>query len=281
MEGSSRRSLVAARARLDELTAVPPPGVTTRSRHPVDLARLADDFDGVVDLLDREPVVRRALADPGVPGSARSDLAARLLDQKISAEALDVLQVAVAGRWARPLDLRRALSELGVEALLAQAQRENVLDDVEDELFRFGRILNRTPELSLALSAPAVPVPTKQALVARLLDGKARPVTARLIQRAVAERHYGDLERRLEQLTVIAAARRNRLVAVVLTAVPLAGDQIYRLRTAISRYFGRDVQLQVDVDPAVLGGVVVRVGDEVVDGSVSRRLTDARRRLHR
>ncbi|KLL12726.1 F0F1 ATP synthase subunit delta [Protofrankia coriariae] len=280
MDGSSRRSLAVARDRLDELTALPPPGTTT-PRPAANLARLADDLDGVVDLLDRELVVRRALTDPGMPGSARSELAARLFGSKISPTALEIVQVAVTGRWARPLDLQQALAELAVEVLLAQAQRNNVLDDVEDELFRFGRLLNRTPELSLALSAPAAPVSAKQALVARLLDGKAHPVTVRLVQRAVTERYHGDLERRLEQLTTIAAARRNRLVAVVLSAVPLAGDQIYRLRTAISRYFGRDVQLQVDVDPAVLGGVVVRVGDEVVDGSVLRRLTDARRRLLR
>ncbi|WP_322766914.1 F0F1 ATP synthase subunit delta [Frankia sp. Cr1] len=281
MEGSSRQSLASARARLDELTATGPPGVGTRSRHPVDLGRLVDDLEAIVDLLSREPAIRRALADPGVPGSARSDLAARLFGGKISAEALDIVAVAATGRWARPLDLQHALSELGVEILLAQAQREGALDDVEDELFRFGRILNRTPELSLALSDPAAPWPAKQELLARLLDGKANAVTIRLVQRAVAERYHGDLERRLEQLTVIAAARRNRLVAVVRTAVPLAGDQIFRLRTAISRYFGRDVQLQMDVDPSVLGGVVVRIGDEVVDGSVIRRLTDARRRLHR
>jgi F-type H+-transporting ATPase subunit delta len=281
VEGSSRRSLAAARARLDELTATAPPGTRSRSRYPADLGRFARDLEAVADLLSREPAIRRSLTDPGVPEPARFDLVSRLFATRISAEAFDVLRVAVAGRWARPLDLQHALSELGVEALFAQAQRDGVLDDVEDELFRFGRILNRTPELALALSDPAAPVSAKQELLARLLDGKATAVTVRLVRCAVAERYHGDLESRLDQLIVIAAARRNRLVAVVRTALPLAGDQIFRLRTAISRYFGRDVQLQVEVDPTVLGGVVVRVGDEVIDGSVLRRLTDARRRLYR
>jgi F-type H+-transporting ATPase subunit delta len=199
----------------------------------------------------------------------------------VDAASLTVVRAAASQRWSRPLDLQYALIELSVEALLAEAEDAGALDEVEDELFRFGRILGRNPQLSLALTDPAAPAGAKAALLDRLLAERAHPVTVRLAKQAVADRAQGDLERRLEHFSRVAAARRDRVVAVARTAVPLDADQTARLRTALSRYFGRQIQLQTDLDPTVLGGVVIRVGDEVLDGSVLRRLAAARRNLLR
>jgi F-type H+-transporting ATPase subunit delta len=246
-----------------------------------DAGRVADDLRAVADLLDREPTVRRALTDPGAPAAARTELATRLLGGKVAAESLAIVHTAVSARWSRPTDLRFALLELSVEALLVEAERDGALEEVEDELFRFGRILGQNPQLALALTDPAAPASVKNALLARLLSGRAHPVTVRLAQQAAADRIHGDVERRLADFSRIAAARRGRVVAIVRSAVPLTDEVLARLGAAVSRYFGRQIQLQVDLDPGLLGGVVVQVGDEVVDGSVLRRLVAARRAILR
>ncbi|WP_045876203.1 F0F1 ATP synthase subunit delta [Pseudofrankia sp. DC12] len=282
MEGPSRAALAAARATLDELTAVPPEGGAAARQSTVAAAgQIGSDLRAVADLLGADLTLRRALYDPSMPAAAREGLADRLFGGQIAPSSLAVLKSAVAGRWARALDLRLGLIELAVEALLVDAETSGALDEVEDELFRFGRILDRNPQLSLALTDPAAPASAKDGLVERLLADKANAVTVRLAKQAVADREFGDLSRRLEEFSRIAAGRRNRVVGVVRTAVPLSDDQFARLRSALSRYFGREIQLQADLDPAVLGGVVVRVGDEVVDGSVLRRLAAARQALTR
>ncbi|MBL7499715.1 F0F1 ATP synthase subunit delta [Frankia sp. CNm7] len=278
MEGPSRAALAAARATLDQVTAVPVGGRTAASPDP---GQIAADLRAVADLLGADLTLRRALADPSVPAGAREGLADRLFGSRLGQASLAVVRSAVAGRWSRPLDLRLGLIELAVEALLVDAEVAGALDEVEDELFRLGRILDRNPQLSLALTDSAAPTSAKEALLERLLAGKAHPVTVRLAKQAVADREFGDLGRRIEQFSRIAAARRDRVVAVVRTAVPLDADQVARLRAALSRYFGREIQVQTDLDPSVLGGVVVRVGDEVVDGSVLRRLAAARQALTR
>jgi F-type H+-transporting ATPase subunit delta len=279
VEGASRHALTAARATLDEVTARPLEAAAAAAWP--DPGRLAEDLRAVAGLLGREPTLRRALVDPGAPPGSRAALAERLVGGQVDAASLTVVRAAVSQRWSRPLDLQYALVELSVEALLAEAEAAGALDEVEDELFRFGRILGRNPQLSLALTDPAAPDEVKAALVDRLLAGRAHPVTVRLAKQAVADRAHGDLERRLEHFSRVAAARRDRVVAVVRTAVPLDADQTARLRTALSRYFGRQIQIQTDLDPTLLGGVVIRVGDEVLDGSVLRRLAAARRNLLR
>lgn len=282
MEGPSRAALATARAKLDELTAVPPAGgVVARQSTVAAAGQIASDLRAVADLLGADLTLRRALYDPSMPGSAREGLVERLFGGQIAPSSLAVLKSAVAGRWARALDLRLGLIELAVEALLVDAETSGALDEVEDELFRFGRILDRNPQLSLALTDPAAPASAKDDLVERLLAGRANAATVRLAKQAVADREFGDLSRRLEEFSRIAAGRRNRVVGVVRTAVPLDDDQFARLRDALSRFFGREIQLQTDLDPTVLGGVVVRVGDEVVDGSVLRRLAAARQALTR
>jgi F-type H+-transporting ATPase subunit delta len=284
VQGASRQALAAARSVLDEVTAVPPGGhVRSDAVRAAEATagRLAEDLFAVGAVLRAEPALRRALTDPGAPADGRVALVERLLAGRLESAGAAVVRTAVSGRWSRDLDLVLALSELGVQALLAQAEAVGALDEVEDELFRFSRILAQNAPLSLALTDVAAPESAKAALLERLLADRAHPVTVRLIRRASTEHEGGDLERRIAALSQVATTRRDRVVAVVRTAHPLDAEQAGRLQDALGRHFGRRVRLQVDVDPAVLGGAVVRVGDEVIDGSVLRRLAAARRRLLR
>jgi F-type H+-transporting ATPase subunit delta len=296
VEGASRQSLAAVRRRLDDMLREPVAAGNTdagliqrglaRLRAATgtgpDPAQLAAELFAVADLLQAEAGLRRALADPGTAQRARIGLLEQVLSGKVSDDALEVLRWAVESRWSRDRDLESAIDTLGVEAELASAEAQGQLEDVEDELFRFGRIAESNAELSLALSDLSVPAARKRGLLERLLEGRANAVTIRLVQRAVTRGEKGrTIDRVIDDLVALAAERRQRKVAVVQVARPLDAGQTDRLREALSRTFGGEVELRVDVVPDVLGGIIVQVGDEVVDGSVARRLAEAQRLLGR
>jgi F-type H+-transporting ATPase subunit delta len=291
VEGNSRASLALVRARLDELAGAgasgdEQPGVVGRTvsrlrGEPSSLSAASDDLYATADLLTREVGLRRAFADPGLPAQARRGMLDRLLSAQLGEIALEVLRSAVGARWSRPADLLAAVEELGSEALLASEQAAGALDEVEDELFRFSRIVDRTPRLSLALSDRGLPAERKNALLDRLLEGRVRPATRRLIGRVVNNPRGRGIGREIEALAELASQRRQRSIAVVTVAHPIDEQQADRLRAAIARAFGTEVVLQLVIDPAVLGGVSVRVGGELVDGTVLRRLAEARRQLRR
>jgi F-type H+-transporting ATPase subunit delta len=278
MEGASKTSLAAVKQRLDEVLD-----------SDADRAEVGDQLFAFADLLDREFRLRRALADPGSDEDARRNLARRVLGDQLSDASLELASDLVGARWSRPLDLLVATDELASQALFSSAESgsggpgtgSGSLDEIEDELFRFGRLVDREPRLALALSNPALPADRKTGLIERLLGGKASDVTQRLVQRVVAHPRGQSISRALERLAELASERRSRYIAVVTSARPLNDDQSERLRSALSSAFGRDMDLQVDVNPELMGGLVVRVGDELVDGSVVRRLSDLRRRLLR
>jgi F-type H+-transporting ATPase subunit delta len=168
---------------------------------------------------------------------------------------------------------------LAADAALRAAEHDGVLDDVEDELFRFARLLEREPALRAALTDPGLPDDRKSGLLRELLGERARPQTLRLVEIAVTRSRGRSVETALDELADLAAQRRQRFVAQVRVARPLDLRQEARLSTALERLYGRRVQLQVDIDPAVLGGISVRVGDEVLDGTVQRNLEAVRRKL--
>jgi len=233
----------------------------------------------VADLLEDQLDVRRALADSGSRPQARLQLLDRLFASQLSGATMDVLRQVVAERWRSSLAMVIAIEERGAQALMSDSGSK--LDDVEDELFRFGRTIERESRLSLALSDPGLPLERKGALIDRLLGDRVQPTTLQLVRRVVHHPRGRGVPRALENLARLAADRRQRSIAEVTVARPLEGDQAERLRQAVSEAFDRQVELQVFVDPELLGGVVVRVGDEVVDGSIIRRLADARRRVVR
>ncbi|MBV8932315.1 MAG: F0F1 ATP synthase subunit delta, partial [Kutzneria sp.] len=202
-----------------------------------------------------------------------------LLADKIGEQALQVLAAAVTARWSTPRDLVDGLESLARDALLIKAEREGRLDSVEDELFRFGRIIAGQSELELLLSSPTGDRRALIDLVDRLVADKVEPVSRTLIHQLVMLPRGRRIVAGLEELAGLAAKRRERSVAHVRSASPLSQAQHERLAAALTRIYTRPIALHVEIVPDLLGGMTVRVGDEVVDGSVAGRLVELRRRL--
>ena len=165
------------------------------------------------------------------------------------------------------------------QALLEVAEAEGVLDSVEEELFGFARTVERQPELRQALTDPALPAERKRAVLEELLGERTSPHTVRLLAFVVEQGRARELGAIVDELVQLAAERRERAVAEVRTAVELDEEQRERLAEALSRATGKRVELRTVIDPSVIGGVVALVGDQVIDGSVRRRLEMAREQM--
>src|SRR6516162_4840683 len=246
MRGASRLAFAAARDRLT--AAVSDPGVA---------ATIGDELFAVVGLLDREPALRRALADSTAEQAALTGLAS--------------------ARWSVPRDIADAAEELAVLATAASAGSADELDDVEDELFRFGRIASGEPELIAALSSQRYADGPKRELLNALLSGKVAPAALRLITQAAVNPRGRNLEANLADYARLVADWRQRLIAVVRVATTLSDRQRERLTAALSAIYGRGIQLNVVIDPQVVGGVSIQIGDDLIDGTLSSRLAALRR----
>jgi F-type H+-transporting ATPase subunit delta len=274
MRGSSRASLAEAKERLAEVL-----GADGASRGRISPDRLGDELFAVAGLLDSEPGLRRTLSDPAREGRAKAGLAETLLTGKISATALSLVTTLVGARWSGPADLVDATEQLAALSVIEGSDRAGGLDDLEDELFRFGRVVNAEPDLRVALSSPFASDERKQELVDTLLRGKVTQPALRLITEAALHPRGRSLDASLEEYARMAAERRERLLAEVHVAIALTAEQRGRLAAALADTYGRDVHLNIVVDPQVIGGMSVRISDELIDGSMASRLAGLRRRL--
>jgi F-type H+-transporting ATPase subunit delta len=195
----------------------------------------------------------------------------------VNQAAVHVLSELVAQRWSTERDLSDTVESLAVETVLASAEAGGRGDHVEDELFRFERIVAGNPALRDALVNRNVDPQGKAELVGRLLQGKVTAETARLARQSVLAPRGRKFDRTLELYLALAAKRREQLTAVVIAAVPLDETQRHRLAAALQGIYGKPVQLQLVIDEKVVGGIRVQIGDEVVDGTILRKLEGARR----
>jgi len=241
--------------------------------------RLADELYAVAAVLEQQPRLRRTIGDPATESAARADLVRRLFGGRLSEPALDLLAEAAGQRWSSPWDLADSLEILADDALLSVAERQDELDEVEDELFRFERILGDAGELAAALDEHGVPAERRQGLLHSLLSGKAHRITEELLNHAVASGRKRSLLLAIDDLLEASAARRERSVARVVSATELTPEQSRRLASSLSQMYGRPISVRSAVDPSVRGGLQVRIGDEVIDGTVSTRLAAARAAL--
>nr|WP_231126531.1 F0F1 ATP synthase subunit delta [Motilibacter aurantiacus] len=246
-----------------------------------DRATASRELLAVAALLGRETALRATLSDPSADADAKAGLVDALLGGRLGPVALDTTRAAARSRWSRAADLPDALEALGAEAAFAEAESAGTLDRVEEELFRFSRLVVGEAQLRRTLSGGTLPVEGRVALVRDLLGSRSTPTTTALLEHVVGSLRGRRIEEALDTLVELAAARRSEVVAEATVAAPLTAEQEARLTAVLARIYGRAVRLQVEVDPSVLGGVVVRVGDEVVDGTVLHRLDQARRAFTR
>ena len=243
-----------------------------------DASKVGDDLFGVAAVLRREPGLRRVATDVSVLPEAKGELLRGIFADQIDPASADLVAQAAGRRWAATRDLADALEHLGVVAVVRGAEQTGKADDLENELFAFERMVSGSPELRDALSDPARSTADKRRLLKDLLDGKATFATVRLAEQAVAGTHRTVVVA-LESYQKVAAEHRNRLVATVRVARDLAEHDAQRLQDALARQYSRPVHLNVVVDPDVIGGMRVAIGDDVIDGTVSSRLDDARRKI--
>lgn len=237
---------------------------------------VATELFSVAGTLRAEGALRRYATDATVPAEARSGLTGEVFGGKVDGATLDLVTAAVGRRWTRTRDLADALEHLGVVAAVRAAGTDS--DRLVDELFAVRSVVAGDSDLRNALSDPARSVADKAELVDSLFGAKALPATLVLVKQSLAGTHR-TVTAALEDYEKVAAAVHGQRVATVHVARPLADAEQQRLADALSRQYGVPVHLNVVVDPAVLGGMRVEIGDDVIDGTVSSRLDVARRSL--
>jgi ATP synthase F0 subunit b len=246
------------------------------------LSSLADDLTSVAAMLNRESVVTRYLTLPAEDAAPRVRLIERLVSNKVGQPALDILRSAVSERWSANSDLVDAIELVSRQALLMRAERAGQIDDVEDQLFRFSRILDVQPRLSILLGDYEAPAEGRVRLLRNVLEGASgdvNPIAFDLLSKTVELLRGQPAEAAVHTLAEVAVARRGEVVAHVSAAAELGDAQRERLTQVLSRIYGHPVTVQMQIDPELLGGLAISVGDEIIDGTLLSRLAAAQTQL--
>ena len=164
--------------------------------------------------------------------------------------------------------------------ILQLARAEGEAERVEDELFNIAQALDKSAELRSSLTDPRLPVERKQAVIAELLGGRASSLTVGLVQLIISQGRVSELPDIARALVEKAAESRSKALAEVRSAIPLDDKTIERLAAALSKATGKKVEVKVIVDESVIGGIIARVGDTVIDGSIARRVDSLRQALN-
>jgi F-type H+-transporting ATPase subunit delta len=252
---------------------------------------LAQELFSILAVLDSSAGLRRSLTDPSRTGAEKSALVAALVKGKVSADAAAIVGRLAAARWSDARDLGDALETLAATVVIAVAENRSAsvssgnsvsgldaLASLENELFSFTQAVDSSHEVQRALVEPQAGESAKAELAFRLVP-EASEESKVLIRQAVVNPRGLKTVKLIERFANLAAARQQRWIAEVTVSRPLDAAQLERLQRGLNSLYGRELNVNVRVDRALIGGVRVRVGDEVVDASVMARLGELRRQL--
>ncbi|MBZ4488522.1 F0F1 ATP synthase subunit delta [Microbacterium sp. cx-55] len=216
-----------------------------------------------------------ALADAAAPSTARAQVVAAVFGPVLSSTSVALLSAVTAERWSSASDMIDGIEELALRA--ASVAAADV--DLEGELFRFSRTIADNHELELALGSRLGDESAKGSLVTTLLAGRASDAAILVVSSIVRDLRDRRVRQLLTRAMSIVADQRSRTVATVITAKPLDGAQIDRLKSALAQRYGSEISLNTVIDPTIVGGLRVQIADDVIDASISARLADLRQRL--
>jgi F-type H+-transporting ATPase subunit delta len=268
--GSSRQSLATLRAALDNALK----GVSA-----CDASAISSDLFKALVAIDSSTGLRRALTDSSRDSASKSDLISDLFKKSLGGPALSLLAAATALRWSSPSGIADAIEQIAVEAEASAANLGDTLDQVQSEIFHFSKLLIENPDLRTALSERAQSPENKQALLGSIFGTKFAASTNNLLTHSVEGRRARSIEKTIAAYSHAVTARRNRVNAHIKSSIALSDGQAKKLADSLTKKIGQPVHLNIEIDPSVLGGISIRFGDEVIDGTISNRLAEASRAL--
>ncbi|WP_434613200.1 ATP synthase F1 subunit delta [Arthrobacter sp. A5] len=262
---------------------------------------LAQELFGVLGAVDSSAGLRRALTDPSRSGASKSALVAELVNGKVSAQAGDIVGKLAASRWAAARDIGDALETVAATVAIAVAENRTGaavsgapaaggsasggaasgltgLERLENDLFAFNQTVESSHEVQRALAEPQASDAAKTALALKLVPAAGEEART-LISQAIVNPRGVKVTKLIERFAGLAARRQQRWIANVSVSRALTAQQTDRLQAGLNGLYGRELKINTIVDPTLIGGVRVRVGDEVVDASVISRLGELRRQL--
>jgi F-type H+-transporting ATPase subunit delta len=268
--GSSRVSVATLRKSLDEIV---------NKQSASDAAIFASELFTILSVLSTSIGVRRALTDNARDVSAKAELISNLFGKNIIGQAQGLLASASALRWSNPGEIADAIENLAVQAEAAAADKNGELEKVENQLFDFAQVLRANPELRQALNTSADTDQSKVSLLEAIVNGKYLISTINLLRRVITLRRGRSIDAALAAYAHYVSTRKDQVVAHVKSAVELSDSQLAKLVTTLSKQVGRNVRINLEIDPKVLGGISVRYSDDVIDGTIANRLAEAGRAL--
>lgn len=268
--GSSRASVLTLRKSLADLVS---------KQSATDAAQFSADLFTVLTVLSSSVGLRRALTDNSRDAASKAELISNLFGKNVTEAAKTLFSQAASLRWSNPAEIADAIENLAVESASAAADKSGELEKLENQLFDFARVLIANPEFRQALNTASDTDASKVSLLESVVNGKYSSHTINLLKRVVVLRRGRSIDATLSTYSHYVSNSRNRLVAHVKTAIALTDSQTSSLIAALTKQMGREVHVNIEIDPKVLGGISIRYADDVIDGTVVNRLAEASRAL--
>jgi F-type H+-transporting ATPase subunit delta len=260
--------------------------VGLEAKLPAASLQLANDLFGILGTVDSSAGLRRALTDPSRSADAKSALVKELFGGQVSADATEIASGLAGSRWASARDIGDALETLAATVVIAVAENKSAaaasgitgLETLENDLFSFNQTVGSNHEVQRALSEPQASPAAKIALAEKLVPGASAEAKV-LIGQAVSQPRGLKVTKLVRRFAELAAKRQQRWIATVGVTRPMTAPQTSRLQAGLDALYGRELKINMNVDPALIGGIRIQVGDEVVDASVIARLGQLHRQL--